>query len=460
MAAIRSINPSTGLERAVYEEDSDAVVEQRLAAAAAAVPALAALGWDRRAELMRAAADLLESEIDDVADLITAEMGKPIAQSRAEVAKSASSMRYYADNAREFLTGRELDDPSVVGASAARTRFDPLGVVLAVMPWNYPIWQVVRFAAPALMAGNAGILKHASNVPQSAVYIGELFTRAGFPEGAFATLLIGSRRVEAVIRDPRVAAVTLTGSEGAGRSIGATAGDVLKKAVLELGGSDPFIVMPSADLEAAVETAVKARTTNNGQACINAKRFIVHDDVYDEFARRFAQAMDALVVGDPADPTVDVGPLATESGRSDIEELVEDARAKGAAILVGGRRSDIPVGWFYEPTVIADLTRDMRLYSEEAFGPVASLYRAASFDEAVAIANESEFGLGSAFWSNDPEEIARAEREIEAGAVFVNGMTISYAQLPFGGIKRSGYGRELSKEGIREFCNLKTVWVA
>ncbi len=347
-----------------------------------------------------------------------------------------------------------------MNASAAGTRYDPLGVVLAVMPWNYPIWQVVRFAAPALMAGNAGLLKHASNVPQSALYIGELFTRAGFPEGAFSTVLIGSSRVADVIRDPRVAAVTLTGSETAGRSVGSAAGDVLKKAVLELGGSDPFIVMPSADLDAAVETAVKARTTNNGQACINAKRFIVHEEIFDAFAAAFAERMRALVVGDPADTATDIGPLATDSGRRDIETLVEDARGKGARILTGGERTEQGDGWYYPPTVIADITRDMKLWSEEAFGPVASLYKVSSLDEALAVANESEFGLGSAFWSTDQEEIDRVVRDIEAGAVFVNGMTISFAELPFGGVKRSGYGRELSMEGIREFCNLKTVWVA
>lgn len=460
MAIIRSINPSTGTELASYEEDSDDVVEAKLAAGHAAVDALKDAGWEQRAAWMHAAADLLESEIHTVASMITAEMGKPAAQSRAEVAKSAYTMRFYAENAQAFLEGRQLSNPSAVAASAARTRFDPLGLVLAVMPWNYPIWQVVRFAAPALMAGNAGVLKHASNVPQAAIYIGELFERAGFPNGAFSTLLIGSGRVEAVIRDPRVAAVTLTGSEGAGRSIGATAGDVLKKAVLELGGSDPFIVMPSAKLDAAVETAVKARTANNGQACINAKRFIVHEDIYDQFARKFAERMGALVVGDPAAETTEIGPLATESGRSDIEELVDDARDKGATILTGGKRPDGHEGWYYEPTVVADLTTDMRLFAEEAFGPVASLYKVDSLEEAFSVANNSDFGLGSAFWSNDPDEIAAAEREIEAGAVFVNGMTTSYAELPFGGIKRSGYGRELSLEGIREFCNLKTVWVA
>jgi len=460
MAVIRSIDPSTGAELATFEEDSSEAVQRKIAAAAAAVHELAAAGLTRRAVWMHSAADLLESETDAIAAVITGEMGKPIAQSRAEIAKSVHTMRFYADNSQMFLEGRELADPTAVNASAAHTRYDPLGVVLAVMPWNYPIWQVVRFAAPALMAGNAGLLKHASNVPQSARYLDDLFTRAGFPEGSFATLLIGSGRVADVIRHPRVAAVTLTGSEGAGRSIAAAAGDVLKKAVLELGGSDPFIVMPSADLDAAVEIAVKARTTNNGQACINAKRFIVHTAIYDEFARMFAERMGALVIGDPADADTQIGPLATENGRREIEELVEDARAKGAEVLVGGSRPESTAGWYYEPTVVAGLTPKMRLWSEEAFGPVASLYRVGSLEEGLEIANGSDFGLGSAFWSNDGDEIERAVREIEAGAVFVNGMTISYAELPFGGVKRSGYGRELSMEGIREFCNLKTVWVA
>lgn len=460
MATIRSIDPTTGAELAAFEEDTDEVVEQKLYAAAAAVDALEAAGWDLRADWMRATADLLESETEQVAAMITAEMGKPLAQAKAEVAKSAYAMRFYADKARDFLTGAELADPSVVSASGARTEFDPLGVVLAVMPWNFPIWQVVRFAAPALMAGNVGILKHASNVPQSALYLGELFTRGGFPEGAFSTLLIGSKRVEAVIRDPRVAAVTLTGSEGAGRSIAATAGDVLKKAVLELGGSDPFIVMPSAKLDDAVEIAVKARTSNNGQACINAKRFIVHTDIYDDFAEKFAARMAALTIGDPVEAGTEIGPLATESGRRDIEELVDDARDKGADILTGGGRPADTEGWFYQPTVIAGITDQMRLFAEEAFGPVASLYRVDSLEAALEIANDSDFGLGSAFWSTDQAEIDQAVRRIEAGAVFVNGMTISYPELPFGGIKHSGYGRELSAEGIREFCNLKTVWVA
>ncbi|MFV0451508.1 MAG: aldehyde dehydrogenase family protein [Propioniciclava sp.] len=460
MTMLKSSNPATGETLATFAEDTPAIVENRVAAAAAAVALLREAGGEQRARWMRAAADLLDQDHASLADLITTEMGKPIGQARAEVAKSAFALRFYAEHARDFLTGRSLDDPGAVGASSAGTRYDPLGVILAVMPWNYPVWQVVRFAAPALMAGNAGLLKHASNVPRVAVYLGDLFTRAGFPGGAFSTLLIGSSRVAEVIRDPRIAAVTLTGSEGAGRSIAATAGDVLKKSVLELGGSDPFIVMPSADLEAAVEVAVRARTANNGQACINAKRFIVHTDVYDAFVESFTQKMAALVVGDPADEGTDIGPLSTASGRRDLAELVEDAREKGASVLTGGDNTAEAVGWFYAPTVIADLTPEMRLWREEAFGPVATVFRAASLDEALALANDSDFGLGSAFWSTDAAEIERAERTLEAGAVFVNGMTISYPELPFGGIKRSGYGRELSAEGIREFCNVKTVWVA
>lgn len=459
MSVLRSINPATGEVFGTVEEDSVHQVAEKLADAAAAVARLGDLGVEGRAELMRAAADLLESDADAVAELITAEMGKPLAQAHAEIAKSAHTMRFYAENGAAFLRGRELTDPSAVGASAARTRLEPFGVVLAVMPWNYPVWQVVRFAAPALMAGNAGLLKHASNVPQVARYLGALFVRAGWPVGSFNTLMIGSSRVEPVIRDPRVAAVTLTGSEGAGRSIGAAAGDSLKKVVLELGGSDPFVIMPSADLDAAVDVAVTARTTNSGQACINAKRFIVHEDVFHKFTSLFARRMEALVVGDPVLEGTDVGPLATQSGRGDVEALVDDAKAHGATILVGGETPAGP-GWYYPPTVIADLTREMRLWAEEAFGPVASLYKVGSIDEALAVANDPEFGLGSAFWSRDDAEIDRAERELEAGAVFVNGMTVSHPELPFGGTKRSGFGRELSIEGIREFCNLKTVWVA
>ena len=346
-----------------------------------------------------------------------------------------------------------------VSASRAWTRYEPLGVILAVMPWNYPLWQVIRFAAPALMAGNTGLLKHASNVPQSALFLDTLFERAGFPHGSFRALLIGGAEVGAVIADPRVKAVTLTGSEPAGRSVAAIAGDHVKKAVLELGGSDPFIVLSSADVKSAAATAVRARINNNGQSCIAGKRFIVHADVYDDFAAEFTRLMAALEVGDPLDPATEVGPVATESGRDDLIELVEDARARGASILTGGSVPERP-GWYYAPTVIADLPDDARLVQEETFGPVASLYRAKDNEDALRIANQTTFGLSSAVWTRDLEEEAWFVENLDAGAVFINGMTVSYQELPFGGIKRSGFGRELAAVGQREFCNLKTVWKA
>ncbi|MGE0220795.1 aldehyde dehydrogenase family protein, partial [Mycolicibacterium sp.] len=325
--------------------------------------------------------------------------------------------------------------------------------------WNYPLWQVIRFAAPALMAGNTGLLKHASNVPQSAIYLDGLFEKGGFPAGSFRTLLIGSAEVAAVIEDPRVKAVTLTGSEPAGRSVAAIAGDKLKKAVLELGGSDPFIVLPSADLDAAATVAVKARISNNGQSCIAGKRFIVHTDIYDEFVAKFVAKMGALVVGDPMDEATDVGPLATRSGRDEVAELVTDAVDKGAEVLTGATVPELP-GWYYSPTVLAGLTDDMRIVMEETFGPVASVYRVADRNEAVRVANQTTFGLSSAVWSRDEAEQQWFIDRLEAGAVFINGMTVSYPELPFGGIKDSGYGRELAAAGIQEFCNLKTIWKA
>ena len=408
---------------------------------------------------MKAAADLLEADVESVAQMVTREMGKPIAQSRAEVLKCAKNMRFYAEHAESFLAAESLADPSAVTASEAGSVWQPLGVVLAVMPWNFPLWQVVRFAAPALMAGNTGLLKHASNVPQSALFLDALFEKGGFPVGAFRTLLIGSTQVAAVLEDDRVKAVTLTGSEPAGRSVAATAGRQIKKAVLELGGSDPFIVMPSADLEAAAATAVKARISNNGQSCVSAKRFIVHTDVYESFAVLFAAKMAALTVGDPMDEAIDVGPMATESGRDELAELVDDAVAKGAKVLVGGTVPE-SAGWYYPPTVLAGLTDDMRVVMEETFGPVASLYEVADRDEAVKIANQTTFGLSSAVWTTDAAEQDWFVDRLDAGAVFVNGMTVSYPELPFGGVKASGYGRELAAAGIREFCNLKTVWKA
>lgn len=457
--AIATINPATGETLETFEAHDSAEVERRIAQAFDAAQQLRGTTYAQRAEWMHATADILEADVDRAAEMITLEMGKPIAQSRAEVLKCAKNMRFYADNAESFLAAEELSDPSTVSASAAGTVWQPLGVVLAVMPWNYPLWQVIRFAAPALMAGNTGLLKHASNVPQSALYLDELFEKGGFPAGSFRTLLIGSREVATVIEDSRVKAVTLTGSEPAGRSVASTAGQSIKKAVLELGGSDPFIVMPSADLEEAATVAVKARISNNGQSCIAGKRFIVHTDIYDEFTRLFVAKMNGLKVGDPMDEATDVGPLATESGRDEVAELVDDAVVKGAEVLAGGSAPDRP-GFYYTPTVLAGLTEDMRIVLEEAFGPVASLYRVSDREEAARVANQTTFGLSSAVWSSDAAEQDWFIANLDAGAVFLNGMTVSYPELPFGGIKDSGYGRELAAAGIREFCNLKTVWKA
>jgi succinate-semialdehyde dehydrogenase/glutarate-semialdehyde dehydrogenase len=408
---------------------------------------------------MHRAADLLDEDQQDIGRTMTTEMGKPVKQARAEAAKCAKSMRWYADHAQELLADEEpaASDVKDSGASRALVRYRPLGPVLAVMPWNFPLWQVIRFAAPALMAGNVGLLKHASNVPQTALYLEDLFHRAGFPEGAFQTLLVGSGAVEEILRDERVKAATLTGSEPAGRAVASVAGDMVKKTVLELGGSDPYVVMPSADIDRAARIAVTARVQNNGQSCIAAKRFIVHTDVFDAFTERFVAGMKALTVGDPLAEETEVGPLASEQGRDDLEELVDDAVESGATVLCGGERPDGP-GWYYPPTVLADITREMRIHREEAFGPVATLYRVADLDEALLIANDTPFGLSSNVWTRDDAEVDRFVRDLEAGGVFFNGMTASHPAFPFGGVKRSGYGRELSGHGIREFCNITTVW--
>ena len=456
---IATVNPATGETLETFQPHDVTEVGRRITQAADAAITLRDTTYAERAEWMNASADILEADVERAARMLTLEMGKPIAQARAEVLKCAKSMRFYAEHAESFLADEPLADPAAVAASQAWTVWQPLGVVLAVMPWNYPLWQVIRFAAPALMAGNTGLLKHASNVPQSALYLDDLFEKGGFPPGSFRTLLIGSAEVAAVIADHRVKAVTLTGSEPAGRSVASIAGQEIKKAVLELGGSDPFVVMPSADLQAAAAVAVKARVSNNGQSCIAGKRFIVHTDVYDEFAALFVAKLNELVVGDPMDEATDVGPLATDSGRADVAELVDDAVAKGAEVLTGGSAPDGP-GWFYAPTVLAGLTDDMRVVLEETFGPVASLYRVADRDEAARVANQTTFGLSSAVWSTEAAEQDWFIRNLDAGAVFLNGMTVSYPELPFGGVKDSGYGRELAAAGIREFCNLKTVWKA
>jgi succinate-semialdehyde dehydrogenase/glutarate-semialdehyde dehydrogenase len=456
---IAVVNPATGETIEQFTEHTTEEVETRVQRAQDAFDALRETTYAERGVWMKTAADILESEGPELAKMLVVEMGKPIAQAEAEVLKCAKNMRFYADNAEKFLADEPLEDASTVNASSAYLHYQPLGVVLAVMPWNYPLWQVIRFAAPALMAGNTGVLKHASNVPHSALYLDTLFTRAGFPEGAFTTILTGSGPIAGLLEDRRIKAVTLTGSEPAGRAVAAQAGAHIKPAVMELGGSDAFIVMPSADLEKATTVAVNARISNNGQSCIAGKRFVVHQDIYDAFLEKFVAKMSALQVGDPLNPATNVGPLATERGRKEIAELVDDARDKGARILTGGNAPDMP-GWFYEPTVVDELKPGMRLVMEEAFGPVASVYKVSSRDEAAEVANQTTFGLSSALWTEDDSDTEFFIKNIEAGAVFINGMTISYPELPFGGVKDSGFGRELGAPGIREFCNFKTVWKA
>ena len=412
---------------------------------------------DARAGWMRRAAGLLDDEQDQIAAMMTTEMGKTLAAARQEVAKCAAACRYYAGHAAGFLAD-EPADAGAVGAGRAFVKYQPLGPVLAIMPWNFPLWQAMRFAAPALMAGNVGLLKHASNVPQTALFMQDLFARAGFPAGTFQTLLVSSARIEGILRDGRVVAATLTGSGPAGQSVASIAGSEIKKVVLELGGSDPFIVMPSTDLPKAAEVAAFARCINNGQSCIAAKRFIVHDAVYDEFERLFAEQMSAKTVGDPMLDSTDVGPLSSEQQRDDVEKLVADAVAKGARVLCGGAAPDGP-GFYYPPTVLAAITPAMRVHAEEVFGPVATLYRAADIEEAIDLANGTEFGLGANAWTSDETEQDRFISDLAAGMVFINGNVTSYPELPFGGVRTSGYGRELSHQGIREFCNIKTVWV-
>ena len=456
---IATVNPANGETLKTYEAMGEEELERRLQLAEATFRTYRTTPFAERARLLNRAADLLEEDQQEIGRVMTTEMGKPVKQARAEAAKCAKAMRWYAEHAEALLADEEPAEADVrdSGAARVRVRYRPLGPVLAVMPWNFPLWQVIRFAAPALMAGNVGLLKHASNVPQTALYLEDLFHRAGFTEGCFQTLLVGSAAVDDILRDERVKAATLTGSEPAGRAVAATSGEMIKKTVLELGGSAPFVVMPSADVDRAAEVAVTARVQNNGQSCIAAKRFIVHRDVYDAFAERFVAGMKALRIGDPLEEDTEVGPLASEQGRADLEELVDDARRSGAEVLCGGARPEGP-GWYYPPTVLAGITREMRVHREEAFGPVATLYRADDLDEALLIANDSPFGLSSNVWTREESEVERFARDLEAGAVYVNGMTASHPAFPFGGVKRSGYGRELSGHGMREFCNITTVW--
>jgi succinate-semialdehyde dehydrogenase/glutarate-semialdehyde dehydrogenase len=451
---IASTNPATGETLRVFDPLSEAQIEEKLARAEATFRTWRRTSFAERASAMTRAADILESEAGHFAQLMTLEMGKPLRAARDEALKCATGCRYYAGHAEELLVEKQVPTQALYSA----IRYQPLGPVLAIMPWNFPFWQVFRFAAPALMAGNTGLLKHASSVPQCALAIEDIFQRAGFPEGAFQTLLIGPAAVNRIIDDDRVTAVTLTGSEPAGAKVAARAGQRIKKAVLELGGSDAFLVMPSADLHKAVATAVKARTVNNGQSCIAAKRFIVHSAVYAAFESRFTSAMEALNVGDPMDPATDVGPLATQSIRDDLHRQVGRAVADGARVLTGGEPLG-RAGFYYPPTVLSGVPRTSAIYREEFFGPVAMLFRASNFEEAIEIANDSPFGLGSAIWTTDASERDRFLDEIEAGMAFVNGMVASDARLPFGGVKRSGFGRELGPCGILEFVNIKTIWV-
>ena len=456
---MQTLNPATGEVEKVFTEHTSEDVDRRIGEAHAAHLALQDTDFATRASWMLKAADLMEQDADMLADMMTREMGKPVTQAKAEALKCAKNMRFYAHNAESFMAEEPLAGPSVVGASSAYVRYEPLGVVLAVMPWNFPFWQVVRFAAPALMAGNTGVLKHASNVPQAAEYLDTIFERGGFPTGSLANVFAPVPLVNQIIDDWRVKAVTLTGSEPAGRAVAERAGRQIKKAVLELGGSDPFIVMPSADIEAAASMAVTARMVNNGQSCIAGKRFLIHTDVYDDFVEKFVAKVEALVVGDPLEENTTIGPLATANGVRDIKELVDDAVSHGARVLTGGYEIDRP-GFFYAPTVIDNLAEPMRLVMEEAFGPVASVYRFTTREEAVQIANQVTFGLGSVVWTTDSSDEEFFIPRLDAGGVTINGMTISYPELPFGGIKDSGFGRELGSHGLREFTNAKTVWKA
>jgi succinate-semialdehyde dehydrogenase/glutarate-semialdehyde dehydrogenase len=452
--AIASINPANGKLLKSFEPLSDAQIEEKIVLACKTFKEYKKVPFSERATMMLRAADIVEKEKQTFGRLMTLEMGKPYRAAVDESAKCASACRYYAENAERFLA----DEAVVTSAKKSYIRYQPVGPVLAVMPWNFPFWQVFRFAAPALMAGNMGLLKHASNVPQCALMIEDIFRRAGFPAGAFQTLLIGSDKVEGILADPRIAAATLTGSEGAGIQVGVAAAKRIKKVVLELGGSDPFIIMPSANLEEATTTAVKARVQNNGQSCIAAKRFIVAESIAAEFEKMFVEKMESLRVGDPLDESTDLGPLATADGVETLDVDVQKTIKAGARLLTGGKRMEIP-GNYYAPTVLADIPKGSPAECDELFGPVASIFRAKNLDDAIRIANSSPFGLGASAWTNDAAEQERLINELESGMVFINKMVASDARVPFGGVKRSGHGRELGVYGIREFTNIKTVWI-
>jgi succinate-semialdehyde dehydrogenase/glutarate-semialdehyde dehydrogenase len=452
---IETLNPATGESLRTFDSLTKDQIEACISRAATAYAAHRLTSFKERAEKMRRAGEILTERKRELGELMTTEMGKPLKAGIAEAEKCASACSYYADNAERMLAPRDVETAGGAGA----VYFQPIGPVLAVMPWNFPLWQVFRFAAPALMAGNVGLLKHSSNVPQCALAIEEILRGAGFDNGEFQTLLIGSAEIATIIADSRIAAVTLTGSEGAGRSVGEAAGRALKKTVLELGGSDPFIVMPSADVEAAAATAVTARMINNGQSCIAAKRFIVHAAVYDQFVERFVAGVRAVKVGDPMDEATQLGPLATASIRDELAEQVDKTVSAGAKVLCGGRKIE-GRGFFYEPTVLADIPKSSPADEQELFGPVASLWKANDIDHAIDIANSSRFGLGASVWTENPAERERFIRDIQSGLVFINGMVASEPGLPFGGVKDSGYGRELGDFGILEFVNIKSVKLA
>lgn len=451
---IATIDPTLSKEIQTFSPLTHSQIEEKLALAASTFKTFRRLGFAERAAMMNKVAAILENEKEEIARLMTLEMGKTLRSAIDEALKCAWACRFYAENAERFLENEIVE----TNAKKSYVTYQPLGVILAVMPWNFPFWQVFRFVAPSLMAGNVGLLKHASNVPQCALKIEEIMHRAGFPTGAFQTLLIGSSQVESVLLDPRIAAATLTGSEGAGVHVGMNAAKHVKKVVLELGGSDPFIVMPSADLDAAVSWAVKARCFNNGQACIAAKRFIVAEPIADEFERLFVKAMESLKVGDPMDPATEIGPLSTDSAVKDLDRDIQKSVAMGAIVLTGGGALPRP-GNFYAPTVLSNVPKGSPAYSEEFFGPVATLFRVKNIEEAIETANDTRFGLGASAWTNDESESQRFIDELEAGMVFINKMVASDPRLPFGGVKWSGHGRELGVHGIREFTNIKTVWI-
>jgi succinate-semialdehyde dehydrogenase / glutarate-semialdehyde dehydrogenase len=452
--AIASINPANGKLLKSFEPLSDAQIEEKIVLACKTFKEYKKIPFADRAVMMRRAAEIVEKEKETFGRLMTLEMGKPYRAAVDESAKCASACRYYAENAERFLA----DEAVATSAKKSYIRYQPVGPVLAVMPWNFPFWQVFRFAAPALMAGNMGLLKHASNVPQCALMIEDIFRRAGFPAGAFQTLLIGSDKVEGILADPRIAAATLTGSEGAGIQVGVAAAKRIKKVVLELGGSDPFIIMPSANLEEATTAAVKARVQNNGQSCIAAKRFIVAESIAAEFEKLFVKKMESLRVGDPFDESTELGPLATADGVETLDVDVQKTIKAGARLLTGGKRMELP-GNYYAPTVLADIPKGSPAECDELFGPVASIFCAKNLDDAIRIANSSPFGLGASAWTNDAAEQERLINELESGMVFINKMVASDPRVPFGGVKRSGHGRELGVYGIREFTNIKTVWI-